>query len=98
MLRTSIAGQHLCSLQVFSSFSTSSTTKKYTLSLNKRQHHPGSEFLGVFDGTNADSLLWYSKKRMYQDKIRVTADNTATNKNLYEIDGISKYQKVDTIY
>ena len=48
-------------------------------SLNKRQRHPRGAFLGVFDGTNADSLLWYSKKRMYQDKIRATADNSATN-------------------
>ena len=51
-----------------------------TQSLNKRQRHPRGAFLDVFDGTNINSVLWYSKKRIYQDKVKVTEQNGATNK------------------
>ena len=47
--------------------------------LNKRQRRPRGAFLEVFGGTNADSLLWYYKKRVYQAKLQATADNGATD-------------------
>ena len=89
MLRISIAGQHLSSLQVFS-FSSYYLYKikmysKFVFgnfdhkNLNKRQCHPRGAFLEVFDGTDGDNMLWYCKKRMYQEKLWATADNTATN-------------------
>ena len=47
--------------------------------LNKRQRHLPSAFVDVFDGTNINSVLWYSKKRIYQDKLKATEQNGATN-------------------
>ena len=49
--------------------------------LNKRQRHPYGAFLDVFDGTGDQNLFWHCKKRMFQNKIRATSENTATDTN-----------------
>ena len=51
--------------------------------LNKRQRHPYGAFLDVFDGTGDQNLFWHCKKRMFQNKIRATSENAATDKFLY---------------
>ena len=51
--------------------------------LNKRQRHPRGAFLQVFDGTDGDNMLWYCKKRMYQDKLRATAHNAVTDREAF---------------
>ena len=47
--------------------------------LNKRQCHPSGAFKDVFDGTDINNVLWYSKKRIYQAKLKATEQNGATN-------------------
>ena len=50
--------------------------------LNKRQRHPRGAFLDVFDGTNINNVLWYSKKRIYQEKLKAMEQNSATDTDL----------------
>ena len=50
-----------------------------TQGLNKRQHHLRGAFLDVFDKTSINSVLWYSKKRIYQDKLKATEQNSVTD-------------------
>ena len=48
--------------------------------LNKRQRHPYGAFLDFFDGIGDQNLFWHCKKRMFQNKIRATSENAATDK------------------
>ena len=88
MLRTIIAGQHLCSITSISFSSTSTCNKMYSRfvfsnfdnkNLNKRQRHTYGAFKDVFDGSNVNNLLWYSKKRIYQAKLKATEQNGTTD-------------------
>ena len=47
--------------------------------LNKRQRRPRGAFKDVFDGTDINNVLWYSKKRIYQEKLKATEQNSMAN-------------------
>ena len=86
MLRTIIAGQHLCSITSISFSFTSTCNKMYSRfvfsnfnnkNLNKRQRHTYGAFKDVFDGSNVNNLLWYSKVRIHQVKLKAQEENGA---------------------
>ena len=47
--------------------------------MEKKERHTYGAFKDLFDGTNVDNLLWYSKVRIHQAKLKALEQNGATN-------------------
>ena len=56
---------------VFGNFQNQNTEKK--------ERHTYGAFKDLLDGTNVDNLLWYSKVRIPQAKLKAQEQNSATD-------------------